>query len=377
MNEKEVGEIRRRIRPDKNSIPCVLGCCVNEKGEIVSQFRQSLAIMQEDELEKLLTLLRKTLSGGIGKNLMDLSFSTQQVTDSDEHRLLMALRESALEDPEVVTAFFEKTAASLTMEGNYLILLARDVYDVPYRAKDGERLEDASEEVFSYLLCGICPVKTTKPALGYYLSDNEFRTCDIDWLVAPPEAGFLFPAFDDRSSNIYNALYYSRNTGEIHPELIEGLFNVEPPMPAAVQKEAFQEILSETLSEECSYDVIQGVDEQLREMVAEHKANHVEEPLQVSRQAVVGILEDCGVSEERVEAFDGRYREVFGEEEGLSPRNLVDSTRVTLTTPGISVQVKPECSRLVETKYIDGAKYILIRVEEGVEVNGIPVKFQK
>ncbi len=377
MNEKEVGEIRRRIRPDKNSIPCVLGCCVNEKGEIVSQFRQSLAIMQEDELEKLLTLLRKTLSGGIGKNLMDLSFSTQQVADSDEHRLLMALRESALEDPEVVTAFFEKTAASLTMEGNYLILLARDVYDVPYRAKDGERLEDASEEVFSYLLCGICPVKTTKPALGYYLSDNEFRTCDIDWLVAPPEAGFLFPAFDDRSSNIYNALYYSRNTGEIHPELIEGLFNVEPPMPAAVQKEAFQEILSETLSEECSYDVIQGVDEQLREMVAEHKANHVEEPLQVSRQAVVGILEDCGVSEERVEAFDGRYREVFGEEEGLSPRNLVDSTRVTLTAPGISVQVKPECSRLVETKYIDGAKYILIRVEEGVEVNGIPVKFQK
>ena len=377
MNEKEVGEIRRRIRPDKNSIPCVLGCCVNEKGEIVSQFRQSLAIMQEDELEKLLTLLRKTLSGGIGKNLMDLSFSTQQVADSDEHRLLMALRESALEDPEVVTAFFEKTAASLTMEGNYLILLARDVYDVPYRAKDGERLEDASEEVFSYLLCGICPVKTTKPALGYYLSDNEFRTCDIDWLVAPPEAGFLFPAFDDRSSNIYNALYYSRNTGEIHPELIEGLFNVEPPMPAAVQKEAFQEILSETLSEECSYDVIQGVDEQLREMVAEHKANHVEEPLQVSRQAVVGILEDCGVSEERVEAFDGRYREVFGEEEGLSPRNLVDSTRVTLTTPGISVQVKPECSRLGETKYIDGAKYILIRVEEGVEVNGIPVKFQK
>lgn len=377
MNEKEVGEIRRRIRPDKNSIPCVLGCCVNEKGEIVSQFRQSLAIMQEDELEKLLTLLRKTLSGGIGKNLMDLSFSTQQVADSDEHRLLMALRESALEDPEVVTAFFEKTAASLTMEGNYLILLARDVYDVPYRAKDGERLEDASEEVFSYLLCGICPVKTTKPALGYYLSDNEFRTCDIDWLVAPPEAGFLFPAFDDRSSNIYNALYYSRNTGEIHPELIEGLFNVEPPMPAAVQKETFQEILSETLSEECSYDVIQGVDEQLREMVAEHKANHVEEPLQVSRQAVVGILEDCGVSEERVEAFDGRYREVFGEEEGLSPRNLVDSTRVTLTTPGISVQVKPECSRLVETKYIDDAKYILIRVEEGVEVNGIPVKFQK
>ena len=375
MNEKEIAELRRRFRPDKNNIPYIRGCCVNEKKEIVSEFRQPFSIMPEEELEKMLGILRKTLSGVLGKNLMDISFTTQQVADSDEHRLLMALRNSALEDEEAVQAFFQKVTQALALEGNYLILLVRDVYDVPYRSKEGEKQEEASSEVFSYILCGICPVKTTKPALGYYLYDNEFRTCGIDWLVAPPELGFLFPSFDDRSANIYNALYYSRNTAENHPEFVDAVFCSEPPMPAAVQRETFQSILAETLSEECSYEVVQSVGGQLREMVEEHKANKEEEPLRVSKDTVKGILEDCGVSESRVAAFDGKYEEEFGLDADLSPRNLVDMSRIAISTAGVSVQVKPECSSLVEARVIDGAKYILIRVEDGVEVNGVPVHF--
>ncbi|MGI5854938.1 MAG: DUF4317 domain-containing protein [Candidatus Merdivicinus sp.] len=374
MNEKEIAELRRRFRPDKNNIPYIRGCCVNEKGEIVSEFRQPFSIMPEEELEKMLGILRKTLSGVLGKNLMDITFTTQQVADSDEHRLLMALRNSGLEDEEAVQHFFQKVTQALVLEGNYLILLVRDIYDVPYRSRDGEKQEEASSEVFSYVLCGICPVKTTKPALGYYLYDNEFRTCGIDWLVAPPEVGFLFPAFDDRSTNIYNALYYSRDTAENHPEFANAVFCSEPPMPAAVQRETFQSILAETLSEECSYEVIESLGGQLREMVEEHKANKVEEPLLVSKDTVKGILEDCGVSESRVAAFDGKYEEQFGMDADLSPRNLVDTNRIAISTAGVSVQVKPECSGLVETRVIDGAKYILIRVEDGVEVNGVPVR---
>ena len=117
MNEKEIAELRRRFRPDKNNIPCVRGCCVNEKGEIVSQFRQSLAIMPEEEVEKLLGILRKALSGGLGKNLTDISFTTQQVADSDEHRLLMALRGSSLADEEAVQALFQRIIENKGQEG--------------------------------------------------------------------------------------------------------------------------------------------------------------------------------------------------------------------------------------------------------------------
>lgn len=189
MNEKEISEIRRRFRPDKSNITHVRGCYVNERREIVSQFDQSLAMLPQEENENLINVLRRTLSGTQGKNLIDMSFTTQQVVDSDEHRLLMALRNSALQDEEAVQAFFERVIESYTQEGTYLILLAYDTYDIPYRAKDGEKLEDASSDVYSYILCSICPVKQTKPVLGYNVPENEFHNRGIDWLVSAPALG--------------------------------------------------------------------------------------------------------------------------------------------------------------------------------------------
>ena len=166
MNEKEVAEIRRRFRPDKNNITHVRGCYVNDSREIVSQFNQSLAVTPQEEAEKILAVLKRTLSGTLGKNLIDITFETQQVVDSEEHKLLMALRSSALKDEEAVQAFYRRVIESLSFEGSYMILLAQDTYDVPYRSKDGERLDDAATEVFSYFLCSVCPIKMTPPALS-------------------------------------------------------------------------------------------------------------------------------------------------------------------------------------------------------------------
>ena len=208
MNEKEVGELRRRLRPEKNSITHIRGCYVNEMGESVAQFDQSLALMTQEETETLLALLRRTLSGTLGKNLLDLSFETRQVVEGEEHRRLMRLRDTALKDEEAVEEFFQLVRQSLTLEGNYLILLVYDRYDVPYRAKDGERQEDAAAEVYSYLLCSICPVKQTKPALSYFVYENAFHDLKADWVVSPPEAGFLFPAFTDRSGDLNHINIY-------------------------------------------------------------------------------------------------------------------------------------------------------------------------
>ena len=166
MNEKEIAELRRRFRAEKSNITHVRGCYVNEKREIISQFDQSLALMSQEESGKLLAILRKTLSGTLGKNLLDISFETRQVAEGEEHRLLMALRGSELRDQEAVEAFFQRAIASLDLEGNYLILLAYDAYDVPYRSKDGDSQADASSDVFRYILCSVCAVKLTEDALS-------------------------------------------------------------------------------------------------------------------------------------------------------------------------------------------------------------------
>ena len=374
MNEKEIAELRRRFRADKSSISRVRACYVNEKREIISQFDQSLGILGQTESEQLLSTLRKTLSGTLGKNLLDIPFDTRQVVEGDQHKLLMALRNSALRDEEAVSAFYQRVIQSLDLEGNYLILLVQDDYDVPYRSKDGERQDDASSEVFRYILCSICPVKQTKEALSYYVYENAFHSISADWVVSAPEMGFLFPSFDERSTNLYDALYYCKDTSQTHPDFVEAVFHAPAPMPAAEQMETFQTLLEDTLSDECRYQVVQSVHGQLREMIEEHKANKVEEPLVVDKGTVRRVLEHSGVSEEHVEAFEERYDDAFGADADLSPRNLVDTKQLEITTPDVTIKVSPDRGDLVETRLIDGARYILIRAEEGVAVNGVPIQ---
>lgn len=374
MNEKEIAELRRRFRADKSSISRVRGCYVNEKREIISQFDQSLGILGQTESEQLLATLRKTLSGTLGKNLLDIPFDTRQVVEGDQHKLLMTLRNSALRDEEAVSAFYQRVIQSLDLEGNYLILLVQDDYDVPYRSKDGERQDDASSEVFRYILCSICPVKQTKEALSYYVYENAFHSISADWVVSAPEMGFLFPSFDERSTNLYDALYYCKDTSQTHPDFVEAVFHAPAPMPAAEQMETFQALLQDTLSDECRYQVVQSVHGQLREMIEEHKANKVEEPLVVDKGTVRRVLEHSGVSEEHVEVFEERYDDAFGADADLSPRNLVDTKQLEITTPDVTIKVSPDRGDLVETRLIDGARYILIRAEEGVAVNGVPIQ---
>lgn len=373
MNTKEISELRRRFRADRHNFTGVCGCYVSEKGEILSKFTESLTLLPEDEEEKILNLLKKSLSGTLGRNLVDLTFATRQVVSGDQHRLLMALRESRLEDEGLLQALYQNITESLTMETAYLILLAYDAYDVPYRAGDGAELQDASADVFRYFVCSICPVKQTKPALGFRVQENRFANIGSDWVVSPPELGFLFPAFDGRASNIYNALYYTRNPAENHPAFVQAVFNTPLLMPAAEQKETFQSILGDTVGDDCSYQVVQAVQDQLSGLIEEHRENRIAEPLVVSKAAIQGILESCAVPEERRTAFGRRYSEEFGEDTQLSPGNLVDPKHMELRTADVTIQVNPEHSQLVETRVIDGVKYIMVRADAGVEVNGVNI----
>lgn len=374
MNQRELSELRRRFRPDKSAISHIYGCYVNSSKEVISYIDTSLGVMPQEEAEKYLGLLKKALSGTLGRNLIDIVFSTQQVVDSDEHRLLSALRDSGLKDREALQTFYRTVIDSLDMGGsNYLILLAHDIYDVPYRGKDDETQADASDQVFSYIVCSICPVKDGKIELGYFPGENEFHNSVPGQIVAAPELGFLFPAFDDRAANIYNALFYSRKADELHQELISAVFRTEPPMSAAEQKEAFESALSEALEDACSMDVVQAVHEQLTERIGQHKESKDPEPLALTVREVGDILTACGVAEERVAAFCEKCGQQFGAGAALSPANLIDSRRFEIKTADATIKVDPEQSYLVETRMIGGRSYILIPANEGAEINGFSV----
>ena len=373
MNDKEIGEIRRHLRRDRSNITKIYGCFVNDNKEIITEFSQSTGIMPENEGDKYFALFKRVLSGSVGKNLIDITFKTSQVAGSPEHKLLMDLRESKLGDDELLHSFFQKIIDSVTLEGNYLILIGCDSYDVPFKGKDDLSDSDKSEEVYTYLICAICPVKQTKPNLHYVPEEKLFHDGAMNQPVSAPALGFLFPAFDNRATNIYNALYYTHDIKVSQDALIEALFNTPVPMPAAEQKKCFEALLTTALGDECNLDVVQTVHDQLCQRIELHKEAKVPEPLMIAKADVKEALASCGVSEEHLAKFSVDYDETFGFEADLHPKNIIDSKRFEIKTPDVSIKVDPTRSDLIETRVIGGVKYIMICADENVEVNGVSI----
>ncbi len=373
MNEKEIGEIRRRVRRDRSNMAAIYGCFVNDQKEIVTEYRQSTGIMSENEGERYFGLLKRALSGSVGKNLLDLTFKTSQVAGSPEHKLLMDLRQSGLKDDALRLEFYKKIIGSLNLGTAYLILVGCDSYDVPFRSKDGESQADNSSEVYTYLLCAVCPVKQTNAKLHYVAESKDFHDGGITQVVAAPEVGFLFPAFDNRATNIYNALYYTHSPKENHPALVEALFNTPVAKPAAEQKKSFEALLTRSLEDECSMEAVQNVHDQLRQCMEMHKEAKVPDPLLISKDQVKEALSMSGISEGKIAKFGIDYDEAFGFEAQLHPKNIIDSKRFEIKTPDVSIKVAPDRADLIETRVIGGVKYILINAEENVEVNGVSI----
>ncbi len=377
MNDKEIGEIRRHLKRERSNITALYGCYVNANKEIITEYRQSTGIMPENESDKYFAVLRRVLSGSIGRNLIDITFKTSQVAGSPEHQLLMDLRESKLKDDEKRMAFYQKVIDSVVLEGNYLILLGCDSYDVPFKSKDDSFQKDASDETYTYLVCAICPVKETKPNLHYVPEEKVFHDGAMNQMVSAPAIGFLFPAFDNRSTNIYNALYYTKDVKQSQESFVEAVFNTPIPQPAAEQKKTFEALLASSLEDQCSLDVVQTVYDQVCQRIEMHKEAKVAEPLLLGKEEVKEVLSSCGVSEEHIAKFSVDYDEAFGFDAELHPKNIIDNKHFEVQTPDAVIKVDPTRSDMIETRIIGGVKYLLIPADEDVTVNGVSITIPK
>lgn len=373
MNEKEIGELRRHTRRDRSNMTALYGCYVNQNKEIISSFRLSVGMMGESEAEWYFSVLKRIFSGTVGKNLVDISFRTSQVADSPEHKLLMDLRNCQLKDDDLRMQLYQKIIDNVSFKDNYVILAGCENYDVPFKSKDDECRQDASTEVYRYILCAVCPVKQTKPALSYMSESKEFHDSGVLNQICAPEFGFLFPAFDNRATNIYNAVLYTHDTKLSWESVADSLFKVTPPKPAAEQKRSFEALLATAVADECSMEVVQTVHDQLRQCIEMHKESKVPEPLLVTKEQVKAALKSSGVSDSHLAKFSVDFDETFGFEAQLHPKNIIDNRRFEIKTPDVSIKVNPERSDLIETRIIDGVKYILICADENVEVNGVNI----
>ena len=371
MTNKEILEIRKRFNLEKNNITVIRGCYVSSQGEIISTFSRSLRGMAQEEAEKYLAIFKKTLSGTQGQNLLNIDFDAERMNDSPEYQQLMHLKETELKDDELVNDFFHQVIGNTGLEDAYLILLMHDGYDVPHHARDGRK--DGSSSVFHYILCAVCPVKMTKPALSYNPDRNTFTSKDADWVVSAPEIGFLFPAYEEKAANICRALFYTKNTAVAHDDFVSSVFMSQLPMPADEQKELFHAIMQNSLGEECSYKVMQAVHEAVMEKAEAQKESKSTEPIRMTKYDVMEAMEECGVSHEHMEAFKESFDREFGGQTALNAANITNQKQFEIKTPNAVLRVDADRYDLVETREMDGHTYVMLRADEGIEVVGVNV----
>lgn len=372
MYKHEISEIKKLFTQKNCSITRICGCYVDGEKNKKTELKQAFLALPEEEMFKYFEILRKTLSGTPGKNLLTLEFPLSSESEGGTQEFLLRLRDSKLKDEALLEEFYDKIIEAYEFVGNYLILVIHDVYDVPGKTTDGMDMEDASDEVYEYILACICPVTLSKPGLSYNAEENTFQNRIRDWVVGLPETGFLFPAFNDRCADIHSTLYYSKESEDLKESFVDLLLGCPLPLSAGGQKETFQSLIEETLGETCDIEVVKNIHDKLNEMVEEHKEEPA--PLTLDKHEVKTLFANSGVSNEKLEEFDRHYDETAGEDTSLLVNNVLNTRTFEVKTPDIVIKVKPERTDLIETQSINGRECLVIALDGNVEVNGITVR---
>lgn len=418
MNKKDVLEIKRRLKKEECTFTRMCGCYVDGERNRIVELGETFLNLEDEEFYKYLEIARKTLSGTIGNNLLELEFPLEEESVGGKQQFLMALRDSLLKNDELLERFYDLIIDNYNYPGNYLILIFHDAYDVMTKTNDNNKL-DESEEVYEYLLCAICPVTLSKPGLGYREDENRIGPRIRDWVVGAPETGFIFPAFTDRSTDIHSVMCYHKNPKAPHAEFMEGALGCPAKRTAAEQKQAFETIVKnafggdEDASREIFYDIQQGLSDMAENQLEEEDSEH--EPVRLSAQAIGEIMAENGVPETAAAMIEESYQEEFQEEapvlEHLIDAKAVEAgtklkqekelvqkvevlqqqledTRLLAGSPetenedaptgdiktyDVILRVKPEKASQIKSQLINGQKCLVIPMEENehAAINGV------
>ena len=406
MNKKDIHELKRRFTKHGCTFTRMCGCYVDGERNKVIHITETFLNLEEEDFFKYLDIAKKVFSGTVGNNVLNLEFPLEEEKPGGKQQFLMGLRESKLKNDELLDAFYDMIIENYAYAGNYLILIFHDVYAVMKKTKDNLDL-DESEEVYEYLLCAICPVTLTKPALGYREDENCIRSRIRDWVVGMPDTGFVFPAFTGRSTDIHSLMFYTRDVKKPHAELMEGGLGCGVRLTMAEKKITFENIVKDVIGDGDNKSEILYMDIQdnLNDRVCQYMDRTADEenaadtpPLILTTREVSEVLMESGLTEDQTAAIEKNYEATFGDDlpeaGNLVDAKLVEANarrkdRLELVTQvknlkeqleesrsqkvmeepleengEILLKIGEEKKELISVQIIDGKKCLVIPVEE-------------
>ena len=129
---------------------------------------------------------------------------------------------------------------------------------------------------------------------------------------------------------------------------------------------------STTLGSECDLEMAKIIHDQLQDMVEINKSEP--EPLELDKYDMRLLLEKSGVTDEKLDKVEQVFEDVAGERRRLMASNVASTRKFTIEMPDVWIKVSPDRTDLVQTKIIDDRKYIVIPINDHVEVNGLELE---
>ena len=368
MKKKEISEIKKIFTPANCCLTRICSCYVDAEKNKRAELKEAFLSLPEEETFKYFNIFRGALSGAVAKNLINLELPKKWKLDTPDD-LLLDLRDSRLKDDDLINAFYDKIIGNYDYGENYYIVLVHGAYDVPGRSFDGVEMYDASDFVYEFIQCAICPVKLTKGALSYNTDKNAVEARKRDWIVEAPDTGFLFPAFNDRQADIHSTLLYAKKPDDYfsYRKVITEVLGANEPLVAVSQQYAFKKMTEDVLKDNCSFKAVKGIYEEVLELAAEADG----EPAVINMERAKKIWANNGAEQEELDEFEAIDNGSFPE---LTATNVINTKSFNIKTEGLEIKVKPDYTHRLECRMIDGRPCIVMAVSDHLEVNGITAR---
>ncbi len=373
MNKSNVMEIKKTLKITENDIPSInkiATCFVNGNKEKLITNTDSYLQLEEEEQFKYIEILKGALTGAIGKKLINLEYTSVDSSASAQEKIRKAQTEM-FSDDSVRNDFFDHIISNYDCGENYLIVVGHGVYDAPVKTSDGKKLEDETN-TYEFMITAICPVHSTKAGLTLDMKAGRMVSSTQIQIVEAPVNGFLYPAFNDRETDIHGMLYFTKKPDDVHSELIEALIGTAAPTTSVEQQNIFENILAEVTDDKADFEVVKALHENLKELSNESESKS--DGKKLDKESIKAILQDAGVDKEKLSDFDHIYERAGGNENtDFSPQNLMTIDKFNVKAPDVEIKIKPDRTNLVEKRKIDGRNCLIVMLEGDIELNGIQV----
>lgn len=371
MNKKEILELRKTFRPEECNISRIATCYVTSEKEKILEKSQAFLSLPEEEAFKYFDILKQALSGTVGKNLYTLK--TNSIHPADEsHQKLETLRKYHMNDEGMLTDLFDSIIGSYDSSENYLIIVVNGLYDIPGVTSDDQELEDASDEVYSYILTCICPVELDEPGLSIDCTKPAILDKERDWMVKSPVNALLYPAFTDRATDIHHSLYFAKKAENSQDDFLKELIGSEMMLSDKEEHEWFLDTLNHAHEEQMPLETAKEIHTKLVEKSLEKE--NLPSAGMLSKKELLQVI-DKELNADQVKDIDEDYDKTVGKENDITIKNLVNLKKMVIQTGTAKVEIDSDYADMVETKRIDGRLYLAVPLTSNdILVDGCAVR---